>query len=157
MKTRIIGFRDILNLLSSPVGRFICGILCCMLAFNVGLRYARATVEVHSITNNLAFIEIAGQEHMYELDWSEPEPIVWESTEEKEPITSILLKIAIAIVCVYVSMCAAINLLYHLFPDHAWNIALHRYGMLIFDMDQNGLWVLNPLSNLPDDWYQLCF
>jgi len=52
--------------------------LATLLAFNAGLRYARANVEVHSITRYLAFIEIAGQEHIYELDWEEPEPIYWE-------------------------------------------------------------------------------
>jgi hypothetical protein len=77
MKTRIIGFRDILGFLCTPIGRFICGVLCCLLAFNAGLRYARASVEVHSITRHLAFIEIAGQEHMYRLDWEEPEPMYW--------------------------------------------------------------------------------
>ena len=77
MNARIIGFRDILHFLRKPLGLFICGILACALAFNAGLRYARASVEVHSITRYLAFIEIAGQEHIYELDWEEPEPIYW--------------------------------------------------------------------------------
>jgi len=78
MNARIIGFRDILSYLRKPLGMFICGVLATLLAFNAGLRYARANVEVHSITRYLAFIEIAGQEHIYELDWEEPEPIYWE-------------------------------------------------------------------------------
>jgi hypothetical protein len=75
--TRIITMRDILEFLRHPIGLFICGILACLLAFNLGIQYSRMNVEVHSITRHLAFIEIAGEEHMYQLDWEEPEPMYW--------------------------------------------------------------------------------
>ena len=69
--------KDILHWFNTPVGIFICGIICCLLAFSTGIKYARKHVEVHSIIQNYAFIEIAGQEHIYELDWTEEEPLRW--------------------------------------------------------------------------------
>lgn len=77
---RIITLYDVFEFLRKPVGLFILGLLSTLLAFNTGIKYARRTVEVHSITHHLAFIEIAGQEHMYELDWSVNEPITWNDT-----------------------------------------------------------------------------
>lgn len=74
----VIGFRDIWEYLQRPLWVFMFGLLACLLAFNAGIKYSRANLEVHSITRNLAFIEIAGEEHMYELDWCEPEPLFWE-------------------------------------------------------------------------------
>jgi len=71
----IIGFRDILAFLSRPIPMFILGLIACIMAFGAGIKYSRSHLEVHSITRNLAFIEIAGQEHMYELDWCESEPM----------------------------------------------------------------------------------
>ena len=77
MQAKVITVREIMNFLRKPLCVFICGVLACMLAFNLGIKYSREHLEVHSITHNLAFIEIAGEEHMYELDWTEPEPIYW--------------------------------------------------------------------------------
>ncbi len=74
----VITCKDVMEFLRKPVCLFILGVIMSLLAFNTGLHYARQTVEVHSITKHLAFIEIAGEEHMYELDWSEPEPMRWE-------------------------------------------------------------------------------
>lgn len=75
---KIIELHDIMEFLRKPIALFMLGLMACIAAFNIGLQYARHNVEVHSITHNLAFIEIAGEEHMYELDWSEPEPISWQ-------------------------------------------------------------------------------
>lgn len=77
---KIITMHDILNYLHKPVVMFILGVIACSIAFCTGIKYARNTLEVHSITHHLAFIEIAGEEHMYELDWSEPEPLYWSGT-----------------------------------------------------------------------------
>ena len=74
---KIITLHDILDYLRKPISMFILGIIACALAFNTGIQYARHKVEVHSIVHNLAFIEIAGEEHMYQLDWTEPEPLYW--------------------------------------------------------------------------------
>lgn len=78
---KIITVYDILDFFRKPVVMIIAGILCCLLAFNTGIQYARYHVEVHSITRSLAFIEIAGEEHMYELDWTEEEPMFWFGTK----------------------------------------------------------------------------
>lgn len=75
--TVIITGKDILRWFSSPLGLFICGIICSAIAFNTGIKYSQRHVKVNSIIQHYAFIEIAGQEHMYELDWTEPEPIHW--------------------------------------------------------------------------------
>lgn len=71
----VIGFRDIANFLRRPIPMFILGLIACIMAFNMGIKYSRAHLEIHSITHNLAFIEIAGEENMYELDWYEPETL----------------------------------------------------------------------------------
>lgn len=78
MQSRIITMQDVLHFLRTPLCIFICGILASVMAFNAGIKYSRMHLEVHSITRNLACIEIAGEEHMYELDWIEPEPLFWE-------------------------------------------------------------------------------
>lgn len=76
-KTRIITDQEVLDFIKSPLCIAICGIIACLIAFNTGIQYARRTVEVHSIVQHLAFIEIAGEERMYELDWCESQPIEW--------------------------------------------------------------------------------
>ena len=36
-----------------------------------------------------------------------------------------------------------------------WEIATHRNGLLIFDADETGLYLLNPANNYGDDWLVL--
>lgn len=73
----VLTLYDIFLYLKRPAFVLIFGIIATWLAFNTGIAYARRNVQINSITHNLAFIEIAGEEHMYELDWWEDEPIVW--------------------------------------------------------------------------------
>lgn len=73
----VITGKDILRWFNSPIGIFICGIICCLIAFNTGIKYSQRHVKVNSIIQRYAFIEIAGQEHRYELDWTEEEPMYW--------------------------------------------------------------------------------
>ena len=74
---RVITTADILHALKHPIAIFLFGILASYIAFQAGINYSRQSLEVHSITRNSAFIEIAGQENLYELDWTEEAPIYW--------------------------------------------------------------------------------
>ena len=74
---KVITTRDILRYLKHPLFILLFGAFATWMAFNTGINYARHHVQVNSITHNLAFIEIAGEEHLYELDWYEDEPIYW--------------------------------------------------------------------------------
>ena len=63
------------------------------------------------------------------------------------------MKKAIAIIiALYIALSAAATIMWHAYPDQAWNIATHRGGLLILDWDQDGLWVTNPLTSYGDDW-----
>jgi len=75
--TYILTFSDILHYLRHPLFVLLFGAIASWLAFNTGIDYARHHVQVNSITHHLAFIEIAGEEHLYELDWWEETPIYW--------------------------------------------------------------------------------
>lgn len=76
---RVLENEDIAEFLRKPLCLLVFGIIATIMAFNAGISYSRKHVEVHSITHHLAFIEIAGERNMYELDWTEPEPIVWQN------------------------------------------------------------------------------
>lgn len=52
----------------------------------------------------------------------------------------------------YLALSAAMTIAYSAFPDHAWEIARHRNGCLIFDNDDDGIYLLNPFNNFGDDW-----
>lgn len=60
-------------------------------------------------------------------------------------------KIAI-VTALYLVFSLAATAMWHLYPDRSWVIATHRYGLLIFDIDQSGAWVLNPFTSYGDDW-----
>lgn len=57
----------------------------------------------------------------------------------------------------YLALSMAASAAYNTCPQHAWNIAEHRGGLLIVSVDEDGIWLLNPLSNAGDDWLcRLC-
>lgn len=63
------------------------------------------------------------------------------------------MKKAVAIIiALYIALSATATIMWHVYPDKAWNIATHRGGLLILDWDQDGLWVTNPLTSYGDDW-----
>ena len=37
-------------------------------------------------------------------------------------------------------------------PNEAWGIAEHRNGLAIVSVDRDGVWLLNPLSIVGDEW-----
>lgn len=61
-------------------------------------------------------------------------------------------KVVAIIIALYSALSATATIMWHVYPDHAWNIATHRGGLLILDWDQDGLWVTNPLTSYGDDW-----
>jgi len=67
--TVVLSLSDLLSYLRHPIALFVLGILISVFAFNTGLQYARHHVEVNTIYQNFAYIEIAGEEHVYQLDW----------------------------------------------------------------------------------------
>lgn len=60
-------------------------------------------------------------------------------------------KIAISI-ALYLVFSLAATTMWHAYPDRSWDIATHRYGLLILDIDQDGVWMLNPFTSYGDDW-----
>ena len=69
-----------------------------------------------------------------------------------------LAKVLAFLLALYVIASAAITAAYNLAPYPSripWEIATHRNGLLIFDADESGLYLLNPLSNYGDDWLVL--
>ena len=57
----------------------------------------------------------------------------------------------------YLALSMAASAGYNTCPQHAWDIAEHRNGLLIVSVDEDGIWLLNPLSNAGDDWLcRLC-
>ena len=57
----------------------------------------------------------------------------------------------------YLALSMAASAAYNTCPQHAWDIAEHRNGLLIVSVDEDGIWLLNPLSNAGDDWLcRLC-
>ena len=75
--SRVLTLKDIWEYMRRPAWLLLFGILASYMAFQAGINYSRQHVQVNSITRNLAFIEIAGEEHLYELDWTEETPIYW--------------------------------------------------------------------------------
>ena len=65
--TRIITEQDFFNFIRKPVVLFIAGVLACLFAFGCGVRYARSSTKINSIVYDLAFVEIAGWEGVYDL------------------------------------------------------------------------------------------
>ena len=62
------------------------------------------------------------------------------------------------LLALYILASAAMTAVYHLAPYPTripWEIAMHRHGLLIFDADENGLYLLNPANNYGDDWIVL--
>lgn len=63
-----------------------------------------------------------------------------------------IIRFARIIIVIYLIESLAATIMWHAYPDQAWNIATHRGGLLILDWDQDGLWVTNPLTSYGDDW-----
>lgn len=61
-------------------------------------------------------------------------------------------KVIAIIIALYIALSATATIMWHAYPDQAWSIAAHRGGLLILDLDQDGLWMLNPLTSYGDDW-----
>lgn len=67
------------------------------------------------------------------------------------------------LLALYILASAATTAAYHLAPyptpelncSLPWEIATHRNGLLIFDYDETGLYLLNPANNYGDDWIVL--
>lgn len=67
------------------------------------------------------------------------------------------------LLALYILASAAMTAAYHLAPyptpeldcSLPWEIATHRNGLLIFDADETGLYLLNPANNYGDDWLVL--
>lgn len=64
-------------------------------------------------------------------------------------------KVVAIIIALYIVFSIAATTMWHAYPDRSWDIATHRYGLLIFDASQDGVWVLNPLTNYGDDWVSI--
>ena len=62
------------------------------------------------------------------------------------------------LLALYLLLSACITTAYHLAPYPSripWEIATRRNGLLIFDADETGLYLLNPTNNYGDDWIVL--
>ena len=56
------------------------------------------------------------------------------------------------LIALYVTLSLALSGAYNAMPNKAWKIAEYRNGLAIVSVDRNGVWLLNPLSNVGDDW-----
>lgn len=56
------------------------------------------------------------------------------------------------LLALYVTLSLALSSVYNALPAHAWDIAEHRNGLAIVSVDRDGVWLLNPLNNVGDDW-----
>jgi hypothetical protein len=68
----------------------------------------------------------------------------------------LIVKIIIALLCLYLLASLALSAAYHFAPDdsaRAWSIVTHRCGLLLVAVGTNELWVFNPLSNYSDDYW----
>lgn len=61
-------------------------------------------------------------------------------------------RIIIAAVALYLLASAVITAAYNSFPAHAWNIACHRNGLLVFTVDNGHVYLLSPFDNYGDSW-----
>lgn len=56
------------------------------------------------------------------------------------------------LIALYVTLSLALSTAYNALPAHAWNIAERRNGLAVVSIDHDGVWLLNPLNNVGDDW-----
>ena len=56
------------------------------------------------------------------------------------------------LITLYVMLSLALSCAYNTMPNKAWKIAEHRNGLAIVSVDHDGIWLLNPLSIVGDDW-----
>lgn len=56
------------------------------------------------------------------------------------------------LIALYVTLSIALSGAYNTMPSKAWEIAEHRNGLAIVSVDHDGVWLLNPLTNVGDDW-----
>lgn len=71
-----------------------------------------------------------------------------------------ICKTLATLAALYLLASALMTAAYHLAPyptpeldcSIPWEIATHRNGLLIFDADENGLYMLNPANNYGDDF-----
>lgn len=71
------------------------------------------------------------------------------------------LRILRTILLAYLVMSLAISCAYNLLARYggqgsAWTLAEHRYGLCIVSVDRFGIWLLNPLTLVADDWLIGC-
>ena len=70
-------------------------------------------------------------------------------------ISRIVRRAVVGICAAYLLASLAVSWAYDICPwafGGKWTIATHRNGLLIMDVDADGLHMLNPLSNYGDDW-----
>lgn len=61
------------------------------------------------------------------------------------------------ILLAYLALSLTMSLAYNFLARYgeqgsAWTLAEHRYGLCIVSVDQDGIWMLNPLCLAADDW-----
>ena len=56
------------------------------------------------------------------------------------------------LIALYVTLSIALSGAYNAMPGKSWDIAEHRNGLAVVSITQDGVWLLNPLSNVGDDW-----
>ena len=74
---------------------------------------------------------------------------------QKNRITRIVRRAVVGICAAYLLASLAASWVYDICPSTfggKWAIATRRNGLLIMDVDADGLHMLNPLTNYGDDW-----
>ena len=56
------------------------------------------------------------------------------------------------LIALYVTLSLALSSAYNAMPSKSWDIAEHRNGLAVVSISQDGVWLLNPLNNVGDDW-----
>lgn len=70
-------------------------------------------------------------------------------------ISRIVRRAVVGICAAYLLASLAVSWVYDICPwafGGKWTIATRRNGLLIMDVDADGVHMLNPLSNYGDDW-----
>ena len=56
------------------------------------------------------------------------------------------------LIALYVTLSLTLSGAYNVMPGKSWDIAEHRNGLAVVSISQDGVWLLNPLNNVGDDW-----
>lgn len=64
-----------------------------------------------------------------------------------------ITRVVVALLALYLLLSAAASAAYRFLPPAlAGEVARHRNGLLIVDIDERGIWVLSPFDNYIDSW-----